>query len=105
MTTPIRGREAAELSRLFRQMENSTINPWHICDGNWGGFGPQLWVRAEGFGFAKGDVIERAFVNSDRAGYLAYEWRRVWIDSAHSWRDLTVEEIARINLGKTGMTG
>ena len=66
------------------------VNPWHIKDGKWGGWGPAYWKFAHEHGFAKGDVIEWRHVEGQR------RWWRVWVDVDQRWRKLTEEETNRL---------
>ena len=58
-----------------------SINPYHIMDGQWGGFGPATWFTFEQFGH---NVLEWSM--RDRC------WKRVWDDEKQLWREPTAEE-------------
>jgi hypothetical protein len=79
----------------FDANDLQNINPYHVMDGKWGGWGPSFWRRARGqWGFAQGDVVEWRRVWEDDVS--RDEWYRVWIDKDAVWRDLTTEEIDRL---------
>lgn len=67
------------------------INPHHVFDGQWGGWGRATWFSGVDFGWPRGDVLEQV-----AAGAGAYRWARVWENDKQCWRALTSDEIAAL---------
>jgi len=61
------------------------VNPYHVMDGKWGGFGPTSWFRIEKEGIAPKNVYEKS-------QYYPREWVRVWDHSLQKWRPIYVHE-------------
>lgn len=74
---------------------NDDENPYHICDGKWGGWGPQSWYTFE---WSKNVFeIETIVIKENLPeGYDCkheYKWKRCWDDNAQLWRKVSEEEL------------
>jgi hypothetical protein len=60
------------------------INPYHVLDGKWGGWGQPMWFVFPAI--HPKNVFEVGFLTKGK------QWVRVWDCDANSWRDVTPEE-------------
>ena len=60
------------------------INPYHVMDGNWGG-----WRRPSWFKNIDGDHPKNVF----EIDHATKSWRRIWDNDASQWRALTEYEM------------
>lgn len=95
--------DQAQRDECRRQLEAANgdydqVSPWFFRDGKWGGFGPRHWTRAEGFGFAKGDVAEWDVKRVDER--VIRFWKRIWVEADKKWRELTETEAKRLPILK-----
>ena len=75
----------------------NNINPYHVMDGKWGGFGPALWHRLSDV--HPNNVWEMGTRSSkqERDGdfdvcIIHNFWLRVWDNEKQIWREITEDE-------------
>lgn len=69
----------------------SDINPYHIHDGKWGGFGPPSWFN---FPWGRRNVYETSIAHD--GDFVQRFWLKCWDDEAQRWREITDEERAQL---------
>lgn len=79
----------------------NNVDPYCICDGGWGGMGPQVWFT---FDWSGKNVFETGTRPLDKFHAEPYQdqqicqecWKRVWDDIEKHWRDVTPEELSKL---------
>lgn len=89
-TQPMTGQSDVPIYVDFKSDINN-INPYHIKDGNWGGFGMKTWFTFNDLiNIPNNNVYEKQRVNN------IWRWVRCWDDKLQTWRDVTNEEITKL---------